>query len=280
MSATTRTDIHRPSAPEFDPELYTCVGAYDLSSEWGGDGHADAVDALVARGYRFAGSTAGGCGHCGARIRYAALMIHSNGTDMIFVGEQCFANRFDGVTKAEFQTLRAAAAGRAARGRVTLAIADLVDAHPLLAELTYPQTGEWSGSFLADVAYRFRRDGQLSERQVTAAEGAVLREIEWRARDAARDAQRAAEAATATPVPSGRMVIEGEVLSTKWQETGFGETQKMLVKHDSGWKAWGTVPAAIDVEKGDRVRFTASIKPSDDDLHFGFFSRPVKAEIL
>jgi hypothetical protein len=55
---------------------------------------------------------------------------------------------------------------------------------------------------------------------------------------------------------------------------------KMLVVTDTGWKVWGTMPAALDVDRGARVRFTATVKPSDDDPHFGFFSRPTKAQVL
>jgi hypothetical protein len=55
----------------------------------------------------------------------------------------------------------------------------------------------------------------------------------------------------------------------------------MLVKHKDGWKAWGSLPAALsEAKRGDVVSFEAKIKPSDDDAKFGFFARPTKAKVL
>ena len=52
----------------------------------------------------------------------------------------------------------------------------------------------------------------------------------------------------------------------------------MLVKDDSGFKVFGTVPSSISrVSKGDVVEFTATLEPSKDDPKFGFYKRPSKA---
>ena len=82
-------------------------------------------------------------------------------------------------------------------------------------------------------------------------------------------------------VPVGRVVIEGVILSTKPQESAYGTTWKMLVEGD-GWKVWGSIPSEIfqPAEKGVRVRFTATVEPSQDDPSFGFYKRPTKAEIV
>lgn len=55
----------------------------------------------------------------------------------------------------------------------------------------------------------------------------------------------------------------------------------MLVKAEAGFKCFGTVPSAIvdEVERGAVVEFSASLKPSDNDEYFGFFSRPSKAKV-
>jgi len=107
---------------------------------------------------------------------------------------------------------------------------------------------------------------------------------------AARDAARAD-----LPAFDGRVTIEGTVLSTKFVENNFGGSLKFLVEHATGWKVWGTVPAAIcsinesqqgnghtqrGIAKGDVVRFTASVQKSDRDPKFGFFSRGSKASIV
>ena len=65
------------------------------------------------------------------------------------------------------------------------------------------------------------------------------------------------------------------MLTTKWQDSHFGITLKMLVRDDRGFKVWGTVPSSLpNTESGDRVTFIAAVEASDDDETFGFFKRP------
>lgn len=97
---------------------------------------------------------------------------------------------------------------------------------------------------------------------------------------AAAKAAQEAERDAADPCPTGRVVITGEVLSTKLQESYYGSTWKMLVKDDRGFKVWGSIPSSLDASRGCRVTFTAAIEPSNDDDKFGFYKRPTKAEIL
>jgi hypothetical protein len=106
-------------------------------------------------------------------------------------------------------------------------------------------------------------------------------------KDDERKAEWAREAALAEPLPvespdGERMVVSGEVVSLRNRMTFNGDSLKMVVRSDEGWKTWGTVPSAIrsKVAEGDIVRFTATVKPSDNDPKFGFFSRPTKATIL
>lgn len=83
------------------------------------------------------------------------------------------------------------------------------------------------------------------------------------------------------PVVCGKGVtVEGEVLSTKTVDGDYGVTFKMLVLDARGFKVWSTIPAAIDVERGDVVRFVANVDVSRDDPCFGFASRPRRAEVL
>jgi hypothetical protein len=92
---------------------------------------------------------------------------------------------------------------------------------------------------------------------------------------AARDAARAD-----LPVFNGRVTIQGTVISIKGVDGSFGFTFKMLVEHETGWKVWGTIPAALNqlqLNQGDVVRFDAKIQKSDRDAKFGFFSRATKA---
>lgn len=91
---------------------------------------------------------------------------------------------------------------------------------------------------------------------------------------------REAEAAKAEDCPTGRVEIEGEVLSLKWQRGNYGDTYKMLVKDARGFKVWGTVPSSIDPEVGQEVSFTATVEPSKDDAKFGFYKRPTQAVVV
>jgi hypothetical protein len=112
---------------------------------------------------------------------------------------------------------------------------------------------------------------------------------------AERDAQRAD-----LPAFEGRVTIIGTVLSTKCVDSQFGTTIKMLVEHETGWKVWGTIPAALGcvnqttvdqdgnklgwtqvaLSRGDIVQFDARVQKSDRDPKFGFFSRATKASLV
>ena len=136
-----------------------------------------------------------------------------------------------------------------------------------------------------DIKTRIESGASISD-----AQAALVMKI---ARD---EAVKADERASALPVPEGRGVVTGEVLSLKWVDTGYGESLKMLLKDDRGFKVYGSVPKGLmsepkedsegfqywteRVERGGRVTFTATLSPSDDDPKFGFFKRPAKASRL
>lgn len=132
--------------------------------------------------------------------------------------------------------------------------------------------------FLADVLESVTGKWSMSERQEE-----VIRQCIEKAK------QREAEEANAESCPTGRLEITGTVISMKTRISQYGETLKMLVKDDRGFKVWGTVPRGmydsevnwtVDTCRGLRVTFTATIEPSSDDRLFGFYSRPAKASIL
>jgi len=158
--------------------------------------------------------------------------------------------------------------------------------------------GESLSSFLWDMrgyVVRFR-DGKgkyvcpLTERQLAAVVKCHTRELEWAARNAQREAEKAAEAAAAKPVPLGKgQIVEGEIVHTKSQD-GYAYNSveyKMLVKGADGWKVWATVPEALFAEdnmetlKGRRVRFVANVElGKDQDPSFGVAKRPRKATLI
>ena len=134
-----RTDIHRPSSPDFDPQAYDFYGVFDnhpdpMQAAAQGPLRQQAVAALVERGLRFGAGSSSQCGHCGAHIRYAALMVREDVKEFIFVGEDCLDNRFDSLTKDEFQRLRKAAALNADRVRKSERVAKVYADNPGLEQ--------------------------------------------------------------------------------------------------------------------------------------------------
>ena len=79
------------------------------------------------------------------------------------------------------------------------------------------------------------------------------------------------------PVENGRQIIEGLVLAMKWQQSDFGDTLKMLVQDDRGFRVWGSVPSKLEINREERIQFTATVEASQNDPKFGFFKRPAKA---
>lgn len=137
-------------------------------------------------------------------------------------------------------------------------------------------------SFTSDILAKLRRYGSLSERQVAAVLRGAARDAEYAAR---REAERI-ELKGAAPLAEGRRLISGEIISAKWKATRFGTQPKMLLREESGNKVWGTIPASLvpddeDVRSliGETVTLTGTVRRSDDDQHFGFFSRPQFAQI-
>lgn len=276
-----RTDIHRPGSIEFDPENYDLLGVFDLHPEHGDGPHrVRVVQGQLVQGRTFNGAPhgSGQCSHCGAHLRYAALMVHTPTNILMWVGETCLDSRFS-LTKAEFRRAREAGRARAEAHAKQARIAELCEQHPLLTWLTYPQATD--NPFLLDVGRKLQQYGDLSARQIDAVERAIVR-------DTGRADTRAAEEASASPVPEGKQVIVGRIVSIRNDPNPFnwyGEITRMLVVSDDGWKVWGTMPAALgradvaDIRKA-RVEFVATVTRSDDDKTFGFFSRPSKARVL
>lgn len=286
-----RTDIHRPSAPEFDPQAYELYGVFDFHPEEGnGAERIFVVNQLLKQGYRFGSGGMGSCGHCGAHIRYGALMAHEASHEMIYVGETCLDNRFGG-TKADFDALRKAAAVRAEQARKMGRFDRDCAEHPWLAYASYVRDwgdyrrhGSKAIDIVEDLVDKARRHG-LSEAQHGLGDKALGWIAESEERAVARDAAKAAQVAAGVAVPTGRVAIEGTVTTVRWQDSQYGGSLKIRVLADEGWAVWGTAPSALstmfhNVEKGDRVAFTATVEASNDDPTFGFYKRPTKARLI
>lgn len=270
-----RTDVHSPS--RLVTEDYEYLFAADNQEPWvlrlGDWGRemsrwVNATDRL--------GRGTGQCHHCGARLRYFAVLRHRPTGDAVVVGEQCMGNRFSLATE-DFHRLRKAAGLDKARQEAESTIADRLAAwlaaNPeaaWLAEDELPSVIAQDDQFILDLREKLRRYGYLTERQVAAAQRALAAAIR-------RAAERAAEPPP-VPAPSGRLEVRGEVLGTKVLDTDFGLSHKMLVRvpaEGGAWKLWCTIPRAMDVpERGDHVALRVTVKPSDSDPCFAIGSRP------
>jgi hypothetical protein len=176
--------------------------------------------------------------------------------------------------KAAAATARADARQRAER----TAFSEWYDEANADGDLDWLAGTDWYGvdDFLGELAERVTDGKMLSPRQLAC----VPRN---RARYERREAERAERDANATEVPAGRQEVAGVVLATRTEDSPFGYNRmvtKVLV--DAGtFRVWGTLPAAIGyADKGDRVKFTATLAAKPGEVGFGFFSRPTKAEFI
>lgn len=273
-----RTDVHSPS--NLVTEDYEYAYCYDGHPEEGDRRFAvEALNRLLDEGYRF-GQVHGGdtCDHCGARLRYVAVLKHLPTMTLIKVGETCLDNRFS-LASIEFHTLRKAAKLNRERKARTEKVAAFLSVAKNRAAFEFCEDSLAEGDhgyngMRFDFVHKVNRYGDVSEKFVDAIIRDIVRTEKWEAR-------KAEEALTATDAPEGKVVVTGEVQSVKFHDNAFGGALKMTVRDDAGFKVWVTVPAALDnVEKGDRVTFTATLTPSDRDSTFSFGKRPSKASFL
>jgi len=273
---TTRTDIHRPSSPDFDPQAYSFMGIYAHEMAGSLMAFKQVINKLIDQGYKFGAHGSSQCGHCGARIKFFALMVHHGVKEFIAVGEDCLDNRFDALSKAEFQELREQ--GRLNRERATLQ----ERIQKLLAD--YPELGNMvryeDDSFISDINNRFLQTGILSDRQIEAVIKAMPKADERKAKQAVWAAEKIALEAAGVIAPEGRVEITGTIVSRKWHESDFGGSYKITIKSDEGWTVWMTEPSNVYPEVTDRIRVTATLTRSDSDKLFAFGKRPAKAVIL
>lgn len=267
----TRTDVHRPSA--LVPEDYEYAYGYDAHPDCMNASYVQAqVERLREEGYRFGGPEGRGCQHCGANIRYVAVLKHVPTKTLIRVGETCLA-RFD-LTTDEFHALRKAAALDRQKQRIKNRRLAFFAQYPD-AETAYGWASErvaageygWEGTRHNYVS-RINREGDASQRFTAL----ILRDM---VRTEQREAERAEQDATRTAVVEGDGVtITGKVVSVKFKEDGYGGRMVWTVEDDRGFLVWGSVPRSVDPERGDRVRFKANVTRSDRDESFGFAKRP------
>lgn len=247
-------------------------------------------------------SRCGGLGYYPTRAHGACFRCGGNGSDPT-AKEWAFPTDWTDDQIAEYLRNEDAKKDAARERRQSKRDAERADniaanlaACPALAEAEPAfDSGEiaWGRDFLADIFWKGCRNGKrLTDNQIAAFEKAWA-EHKQRAADKQTADDAAAEAAG--ELAEGRYQIEGEIISTKWVDNAYGGTLKMLVVFDNGIgevKVWGTRPTGLHgrwddegdyiegADRGDIVRFTATVERSHDDSAFGFFKQPRNAEIV
>jgi hypothetical protein len=280
-----RTDVHRPSA--INPAEYAYV-AYDYV---GGD--ADPGTMLALRGQRdlfrrhrertggkLSDHAHGGtCFVCGALALHLVIWHHAPTNTYVETGEECAAKidrGFDAVGFSVFRSsVRDAREAQAGKRKAQAVLSDLGLSGAW--ELADYVGGERDEQTVRDIVGKLVKYGSLSEKQV-----AFLRTLLDRiARRPQILAEKAARDAAKADCPTGRVEVEGVVISTKVVDSDFSRfgVLKMLLEHATGYRVWGTVPDAVHIPagglKGVTLRVRATVTPSDKDPKFGFFKRPV-----
>jgi hypothetical protein len=291
-----RTDIHRPSAAEFDPADYEFVAVHDNGAEWPGANlyFAQVRRELIDAGWTFSGiyGGAGKCDHCGAVLRYSALMKHLPTRTLIYIGETCLDNRFE-MTKGEFDAARKAAQLDRERQGKLRAFNELCQDMPELVWATYAQNigsaglgdhradlpalpetwGErnrkgWAIGVLSDLARKVRQYGSFASEKQAALLVRLVHELEVAdAETAKREAERAAKAAARTNAAIGEIGERREFTGTvRWFDhfTDFyGYSEKtstvMILDTPEGTVKW-KASNYIELEKGQTVKIRATVK--------------------
>lgn len=286
----TRTDVHSPT--NMDPTDYEFIGAFDNSMPWvleGGDWALE-ISRKIHQDDRLDRSV-WQCHHCGARIRYFAVMEHTPTGDYIVVGETCLDNRFSLVSKAEFDRLRKAAALDRAKQRIKTEAAEFVEAlddsdlrnaldrNTDLEDLPLTDYGRRVLNDMRNTLWN--RYGSLTAKQ-TAFAARLVAEGPAKLEEANRIAAER-EAEVKVPAPVGKATITGRVIKRADKWTDFGLVYKITIKAETPegvWFGWVTEPSKIRTERGDLVTLTATWTRSDNDPSFAFGKRPSKAQIL
>lgn len=119
------------------------------------------------------------------------------------------------------------------------------------------------------------------------------------------DKEKAEAARPKIEVIEGRGVITGAIVGVRRVESQWGSTLKATIADDRGFRIYGSLAGNLvdeaynewlksvkgrenyygdeswlDACKGKRVTFTARVERSRDDVEFGFFTRPSKAEFI
>ena len=308
-----RTDVYRPSIinPEdFEFVCFDYIGGSDLGAIMMLKEQREIFRAHMAHtGGRFASIEHGGtCYVCGAYACYLCTWHNAKTNEYIQTGEDC-AQKMDmsyGDSNAFRKAIRSGIEAQAGKKKAQALLAEaglseawavyIVEYPKHTADCTkiyndpieqtasgctcgfdarWKQHSAYEEITLRDIVGKLVKYGNLSDSQKVFV-GKLLGNIKERP---AKLAAQQAEKDAAGPIPEGRVTAEGVVLAVK-ETKGYGFSRyapetvwKLLIRLDNGSKVWGSRFA--NLEKGSRIKFTASFEVSKDDPKFGFYKRPV-----
>ena len=222
------------------------------------------------------------CGRCGDTGRYPSSMY--DGICLLCKGAARLVKRTKLYTQAELDRMNATRDKRRAKKNEEARAAAETKAAAVEArrEQFMADNGAWIENarthaghveFVADILARAVNNAALSDRQVTAVDAAVAREIEKKAY--------AAQAVYLGEVNTA-VTVEGEVLYGSGMQGRFGWTYFYIIKTARGVvKFKGTKGVG---HKGDKVRFVATVKKHETSDRDGspvtVVSRPRKFEYI
>ena len=276
----TRNDVHSPK--NLVTEDYDYIWAFDNRQPFVfGTDFALEIAQKLGRSNRPHGDNHR-CDHCGAHIRYVAVLEYKPTGDYITVGETCLDNRFDRAT-ADFQRMRKQAVLDQKQQRIMKLKIQFVLDNPDIAWLldeSVPEVIAWN-DFVQDISRKLKLYGELSDAQMNAVRKSYEKALE-------NEAKRATEPKInwiPASVSSDRVIVTGEVLSSKWIYSDFGDQLKMMfmvtTEHGS-YKLWMTVPRGMSGDRGERAKIKVKIMAgwAEDDSSLGKGNRPHLIELL
>jgi hypothetical protein len=316
-TTTKRTDVHRPS--QLITEDYEFIGCSphwvcrgdrgDGEIEWDdvndfglSDEQQDYVDNNMFDGNAKNGR---GCDCCGSKPRAVAYYKHIPTGEVITVGLICSEKIQAGAWEEGHRQALTVIAERK-RAIKKAEGESFIDSNSGLRSVL--ESGKHE--ILDDMLGKVHKYGSLSEKQVAFAFRLFAQCIE-------REEEKArllAKLDGATLDCTQRITVTGTVKTTKFQDSDYGGSMKMLVELDNGFKVWGTIPTSnVDatdyynnaesrierfnhrseqdvnddkkimerykaemVNVNDTIQFTARFQMSKDDATFAFFKRPTK----
>jgi hypothetical protein len=287
-----RTDAHRPSV--INPADYEWVAWEIIEGYFDGDQSAlwimqeerrRITDHMRATGGHYSMHDHGGnCGVCGSvNAIYTVLFWHRPSNTYVRMGQDCAMKCEVAFNDGDFNAFKTKCKNaldlikgkRKAEAILKNAGFDEAPWDMYINGDKYENCYETRT--ICDVINSIVKYGNILERQVNYVKNLLHKYLN-------RDAilrQREAEKEMAKPVPitDSRIEINGEIIKIAPSEGIYGGL-KMTIKTACGWIAWGSVPRSnIDLQRGMRVKFVASITPSEKDCKFGFFKRPKNIQL-